>query len=603
MTISPFEFINQYLGNRTKYAIPDFQRSFSWNDYNKIEDLFDSIFRNYPLPRFFTWTVGTQAMPPMILYKFCENFNVNNPSSIIFQNNEYQIGPNNGHIAICDGQQRLSALIIGLLGKEFKSNKCLYFNVLQETDEEGDTKRFLFIQDDKVAKNNLKNGTLYIKVSRIYNYYQQQRALNLTINQIITDLINANTTDLQITGDSNQIARANLYDFISNFNRGSLDFVDICNVIPTQGIMEATEFFKRLNSGGKNLSKNDILFSIVSNYFPAGLKNEFDRLKDTYNSHQGEYPKGINSDFFLRVCLYILNNNVLYNVNNFNNNLYQGVTNNWDSIKLSIEKSLNLVRELNISPLILSTNSLIPVIFHFYKRGNQYNPSNDEKYQMIKYIIRSNLTKAFGSQGNQILEAIKRNQIVNYNNINYCFNFDDLNQNIPTQKTLTLNRNSEVFKELTELKYGDKRIKPILQILHNSLDSYYNYEIDHIHPSSICNSRNQLILNNVHLGDLTFISEKFNCLANLQLIPANCNNQKKDLAICEWLINVINQGNNNGLVCTNGHNDLRTYFNSNLIQIPDNIEPEVYMSLCNFREFYTSRKELITNMLANILCV
>ena len=51
---SIYNFINLYRQNRSNFGIPEFQRNYTWKDF-QIESFFDSLLRKYPIPRFFTW--------------------------------------------------------------------------------------------------------------------------------------------------------------------------------------------------------------------------------------------------------------------------------------------------------------------------------------------------------------------------------------------------------------------------------------------------------------------------------------------------------------------------------------------------------------------
>ena len=127
MTITTF--INTYRENRVNYGIPEFQRNYTWND-KQIEHFFDSLLRKYPIPRFFTWR--TYDVPSISMTYFSTRFDGKHRSEPgdAFVEDDYTASPNT--LAICDGQQRLTSLLIGIQGYNISSNqvpKYLYYNI------------------------------------------------------------------------------------------------------------------------------------------------------------------------------------------------------------------------------------------------------------------------------------------------------------------------------------------------------------------------------------------------------------------------------------------------------------------------------------------
>ena len=68
-------FITTYGDNRLNYGIPEFQRNYSWQDY-QIEHFFDSLIRKYPIPRFFIWR--TYDVPSISMTYFSTEFELKN---------------------------------------------------------------------------------------------------------------------------------------------------------------------------------------------------------------------------------------------------------------------------------------------------------------------------------------------------------------------------------------------------------------------------------------------------------------------------------------------------------------------------------------------
>lgn len=101
------EALNKIQSN--KYLLPAIQREFVWKS-EQIENLFDSLMNDYPIGSFLFWNV--EKPRDYRFYKFIQKYNQK------YQNHNelINLADNQEIIAILDGQQRLTALCIGLLG-------------------------------------------------------------------------------------------------------------------------------------------------------------------------------------------------------------------------------------------------------------------------------------------------------------------------------------------------------------------------------------------------------------------------------------------------------------------------------------------------------
>ena len=103
------EIITEYLNNTT--FLPAIQREFVWDVY-AIEKLFDSILGDYPISTFLFWKIKAEHKNEWTAYEFIRDFDTENP-----HNKEANLAGINQDInMVLDGQQRLTALYIGLKG-------------------------------------------------------------------------------------------------------------------------------------------------------------------------------------------------------------------------------------------------------------------------------------------------------------------------------------------------------------------------------------------------------------------------------------------------------------------------------------------------------
>ena len=97
--------------HNNRYLLPAIQREFVWWPH-QIERLFDSLMRGYPIGSFLFWRVDPETAKNYSFYQFITNYDQRNP------HNPVHGAPSTvpGLKAVLDGQQRLTALNVGLHG-------------------------------------------------------------------------------------------------------------------------------------------------------------------------------------------------------------------------------------------------------------------------------------------------------------------------------------------------------------------------------------------------------------------------------------------------------------------------------------------------------
>lgn len=603
MIISIQQFIEGYRANRSNYAIPEFQRKFTWKN-DQIESFFDSIIRQYPIPRFFVWQAGVNNT--VGLFYFSHNVTNRPAQGVEFDVNDYNNQLTN---IICDGQQRLTSLIIGFTGlnaSNTKVAKYLYFNIFSDF-ENIEINKFKFLSNIEAQVET--DERFFIKVSELYQLFIQKppgTPLRAYVENIINQY-NVNNFNAELVS----LSKRNIEKFITAIiNTNYLDLQDITHSIDND-LTQAVEFFMRINEGGTSLTQNQILFSLISRYLHLPLylhitlRTDFDTISNNLNYSKILKNKNKTYDFFLRCALYTSTNSVLFKASRFDFNNCSLILNDWPVLFISIQKVLDLIVELNLDESILSINSLIPIIYHHFKKNN-YPITIQEKKEILKYLVRAQFSKSFGSHGDTILVRLKSNQSDLYVNANYQFTFNDLNHNLPTNKSFNLNE--EDLNQLLELKYGNRQTRAILNLIYSHLiGGVIRYHVDHIHPQSICKVESKLLLNNVFVGDIQFIKKYYDKLPNLQLLKNDCNLNKSNIPILDW-INTIITNNQNGvgdLSCLNGHNSVLTYIRDNKINIPNEFDNDQFIqdfiSIENFKLFYNQRRKYLFQILWEML--
>ena len=149
---------------KKKYVLPSIQREFVWQPY-QIEQLFDSIMRDYPISTFLFWQIEREKLKDFQLYEFIKDFH----EKIARHNKKADLSNDEGVTAILDGQQRLTSIYIGLRGSysykmpyyhwdsdhAFPKRK-LYLNIIGKPEDESYEYDFRFLTEDEALRPNLQ---------------------------------------------------------------------------------------------------------------------------------------------------------------------------------------------------------------------------------------------------------------------------------------------------------------------------------------------------------------------------------------------------------------------------------------------------------------
>jgi uncharacterized protein with ParB-like and HNH nuclease domain len=183
ITIS--DAINKIDSNQ--FLLPAIQREFIWS-HSKIEWLFDSIMRNYPISSFLFWNVEEQTGKGYRFYKFISEYRERYNT----HNSEISTNGISSFEAVLDGQQRLTSLYLGLKGsygysvKNLKwenterkiPTRHLYLNISSELKDEEDGRiyEFKFIEKSDSEEKEIyqENDSDWFKVGAILNYEDEE---------------------------------------------------------------------------------------------------------------------------------------------------------------------------------------------------------------------------------------------------------------------------------------------------------------------------------------------------------------------------------------------------------------------------------------------
>jgi uncharacterized protein with ParB-like and HNH nuclease domain len=560
--------------NRNEFLLPAFQREFVWKP-SQIEQLFDSLMQGYPISSMLFWKVKESTKADFRFYQFLKKFI---EYHAIHNDTIATNGVNDFH-AILDGQQRLTALYIGLCGsyayKEYRRayaysewsypTRHLYLNISSEyTEDESDRKyKFNFwdkavTQEDEIFIDD--ENEKWFKVSVVLDLYK---------NDGLDDFAEKH----QLTKESKKLVKKLERVIHTGLN---INFYEEDDQNPDK----AVNIFVRINSGGTTLSFSDILMSIaIASWKQKDARTEINDLVD------GIRAKGFNidKDYILKSFLYLYHKDVRFKITSFKNDFIGNIELNWDNIRNSISSLYDLLKTFGLTDYTLTTNNAtLPILYYIYHKNiftdfATKTVYKDDREVIKKWLLSILVRRTFGGQTDTVLTQSRKAFTVDIENSK----IESLNQ-FPT-----IEINKEI-KKLTDI--GDDYIEellltqkdsqysfPILALLYPDMDyKNNNFHQDHLHPATSFSSITDKEKEN-------FGWKVYNSILNLQMLDANENMSKNAMNLKDW----VQQETKNG--------DLKRFMESHII--PQNINLE----LSNFTQYLTDRKILLVNKLKSIL--
>lgn len=560
---------------KNEYLLPAFQREFVWSS-DQIEKLFDSLMKGYPISSMLFWKVKGETKTDFRFYQFLKQF-------IQHHKTHNELIPTdhiNDFHAILDGQQRLTALYIGLCGsyayKEYRRSwdysewsfptRHLYLNISKTYAEEESDREFIF---SFINKSESQERDLYLD-SRQNKWFRVGRILSLHQDDKydLDDFSEENDLDRESKKMLKRLDKVIHTDL-------NINYYEEDDQIPDK----AVNIFVRINSGGTYLSPSDILWSIaVANWKEKDARTEINDLVDNIRS------KGFNisKDYVLKSFLFLYHKDVRSLITNFNNGFISKIEQNWENIRNSTLSLFDLLKSFGLTDYTLTTyNATLPILYYLYHKNIYADFATKIAYQEERKSIKNwlfsiLLRRTFGASADSVLMQARKAFTENIET-----EFMESVENFPAKEI-----NSEIKKvtdvgddfieELLKTQKDNRYSFPILAMLYPDLDyKNNNFHQDHLHPASTYNYLKQEDKDN-------YGWDIFNSILNLQMLDANENMSKNDMPLEDW-INAETKDK-----------DKDKFLETHLI-------PEVGLKLDDFADFIEKRKEMLITKLKSIL--
>ena len=568
--------IKKVLGNirERRYALPAIQRELVWRP-SQIERLFDSLMRGYPIGAFLFWRVKPKHAEHYKFYDFVLNYHEKNA-----RHNQPlgEMPTESDLIAVLDGQQRLTALNIGLRGsyasklpRLWWNNPdafpvChLYLNLLATPDEDDDGMqyKFKFLNEGEAKKED--GATYWYKVADILKVEDRADLIDTVLD-----------VGLGATREPSKIL--NRLHYVVH-DSGIISFYEE----EEQDLDKVLNIFVRTNSGGTVLSYSDILMSVATAQWDRyDAREEIYSLVDDINriGNGFSFPK----DFVLKAGLMLSDiNDIRFKVTNFNADNMSKIQDEWEGIKESVRNSVKLAADFGYSSVTLaSSNVLLPIAYyiHHNRLGAELFKSAQNLEAIKHWLIRSLIKRGVWAGASDSLFVAIRSALKK--SVGDDFPSDSI-ESVMRRSGRGLAFDDEELEDILDMQYGDRRAYGLLALLYPFINVKTNqFHIDHVFPRAQM-TESKLKRYGVPKEDIQTYLDRVNRIANLQLLTDVVNREKSDKLPLEWM----------NLHYPDPHSRKKYSDRHDLGDVPEELD--------RFNDFYEARRERMLTRLRNIL--
>ena len=363
-----------------KFLLPAIQREFVWSA-EQIETLYDSLMKSYPISSFLFWDVKSNNIKDYQFYDFILDYHERDN----IHNKQANAAGMQSITAVLDGQQRLTAIYIGLKGsysskiqwKRWNNDnafprKRLYLNLLGLADNEEDYE-FRFLTNEESKQNDGSHHWFLIR--DILDFHSLGDVYSYLINKGLMDSSKYSKQMCKFSSDT----LAKLYEIVY-IDKPIHYFIE-----DNSSLDKVLNIFIRVNSGGTKLSYSDLLLSIATAQWKSmDAREEIINFVDDINKIGNGFA--IDKDFVLKTCLVLCDfNNIAFKVDNFKQETMEEIEQNWSSITCAIRKAYELAFSFGFDRITLASNAvMIPIAYYLNKIGTPKNFVDSSQYSFVR---------------------------------------------------------------------------------------------------------------------------------------------------------------------------------------------------------------------------
>lgn len=515
------------------YVLPAIQREFVWDD-EQICRLFDSLMQGYPFGTFLFWKVEPERSGEFKFFGFVQNYHERDAPHCP----ELGSLPNRELTAVLDGQQRLTALNIGLRGSTARKEpykrrnnpnaypaKVLHLDLFANhgEDEEGEAYSFRFLEPSKA------------EAAEYALWYPVPDILQMSNTAKLSQWLFAELNKRGLANDDELFNRASdtLHRLYEVVNAPTLSYFPE----KSQELDRVLRIFIRMNAGGTVLSYSDLLLSIaVAQWSKLDARKEIHGLVDELNRIGSGFS--LSKDFVLKAGLMLGDiKSVGFKVENFNRENMAVLESIWRDVRKALMLTVELAASFGLNEHVLRADSaLLPIAYYLYRRKPPENwllhPSHASDREAIRLWLLRSLLKSSGIWGSGLDTLLNDLRSV-IRNSHEKFPVDELEKAMAARGK-SLKFGDEEIEDLLNLDYGNRKVFPLLSIIYPFIDVKQLHHVDHVYPKGLL-TRGKLKRADVDEGTIEKCLEARNSLPNLQLLEGLLNVAKSDTPPAEWL--------------------------------------------------------------------
>ena len=370
--------------HRHDLVLPAIQREFVWGT-EQICRLFDSLMQGYPFGTFLFWRVSPENSGGFKFFDFVLNYherdNPHCPPLADMHNRQLT--------AVLDGQQRLTALNIGLRGSAAWKlprlwwnnphafpEQLLYLDLLWTPGEDDEGLEYRF--DFRIEQSPSPNGECWFPIREV---------LKMKSGPAMVQWLNKRLPQEDVDHAYENLDR--LHRIVHN------ERVVVPYEENGQELDKVLQIFIRMNDGGTPLSHSDMLLSIaVAQWTDHDARKEIHELVDDLNRIGVGFT--FSKDLVLKAGLMLSDiGSVGFKVDNFNRENMDIFERNWDDVKRAMTLTVQLVSDFGFSGQNLRAhNAILPIAYYLYLKdpGDSYlthSRFEKDRRRIRKWLIRS----------------------------------------------------------------------------------------------------------------------------------------------------------------------------------------------------------------------
>lgn len=574
--------------------LPAIQRKFVWT-CEQICTLFDSLMRDYPINTFMFWDVNSKEIKNKYKFyefmrEYCERFREDNDYFVTAGHRDFK--------AVIDGQQRLTAIYIGLKGTySYKKPRIWWPSVRDDQalpprslyldlagrfkDEEGETQleyNFKFLTKTQYESSLGRTDVHWYRVGEILND-------DVPIDQFLLNVAMPYLTEHGLA--NNEFARAALLRLYRLVNTDKV--IHYYNEA-SQDIDHVLDVFIRTNSGGTPLAFSDLMMSFAIAHWQGDARKDIDTLvANVWQSSEMRF--GISRDLVLKACLMLTGADIRFKIKNFDGNGIHKIESNWNDIRDCIIATFKLINLLGLNDQSLrAKNAALPIVYYLYKQTYREQPLyhsinnlaylHEERQLIAQWLHMALLKGVFGGQGDALLTSMRK--VIDDNLSKGSFPLPEIIEAFKiTSKDLRFD--DEYVDKLLQTQHGDPTCRSILALIYPEMNMNQQYHIDHLHPQSAFQDRTLqaqgFLANDPDL--FKFYSDRlhWNSIPNLHLLNVSQNTSKQDQSLADWVDDPRNGFRRDDLL----------------------VSSDVSLHFSNFKQFHDNRREALRSRLKSKL--